>query len=327
LATRFLNTAVQSRDGRNRGRGPRFRKPLCSTGRLGPERAARLEALAGWSWTPKADSWERNFALLEAFAARERHSRVPSKTTALGQWVSVQRGAFRKGQLPAEKIERLEALPGWSWNVISEQWESSFQLLQAFAKREGHARVPPNTTALGRWVSTQRQEYKKGRLSPEQVERLEGVPGWSWNVISEQWQETFAVLERIVARIGTAAQLPKDYVEDGIRIGQWIGTQRVAWKAGSLPAQQVALLEGLSGWSWEPWSERWERNFALLERFVAREGHAHPPSSQVEDGMRLGMWVENQRGARRQRRLPEARAKRLEALPGWFWNARQRTKR
>ena len=35
----------------------------------------------------------------------------------LGQWVQTQRKAYHKGHLPQERIDCLEALPDWVWNV------------------------------------------------------------------------------------------------------------------------------------------------------------------------------------------------------------------
>ena len=40
---------------------------------------------------------------------------------------------------------------------------------------------------------------------------------------------------------------------------------------------------------------QWEKNYALLQRFVEREGHANVPATHVEDGERLGQWLHTQR--------------------------------
>ncbi len=65
----------------------------------------------------------------------------------------------------------------------------------------------------------------------------------------------------------------------------------------------------------------WEFSFGLLQRFAEREGHARVPFKHVEDGYRLGQWVVAQRSLQGERRLSDARAAQLEALPGWAWNA------
>jgi Helicase associated domain len=63
----------------------------------------------------------------------------------------------------------------------------------------------------------------------------------------------------------------------------------------------------------------WEKGFAALCKFSAREGHCCPSPYHVEDTFRLGLWVANQR--RRKSLLPLERERRLDAI-GFIWNPR-----
>ena len=60
----------------------------------------------------------------------------------LGSWVIRQRNNKSKNLLSQDRIERLEALPGWSWDPFTEQWEKAFEQLQSFVNQHGNARVP-----------------------------------------------------------------------------------------------------------------------------------------------------------------------------------------
>jgi Helicase associated domain len=159
------------------------------------DRRQRLEALPGWSWDPFSDQWEEGFAHLKEFSDREGHCRVSATYISdddyrLGQWIGTQRRT--KEGIPSDRRQRLEALTGWSWGVHSDQWEEGFAHLKEFSDREGHCRVSATYSSdddyrLGQWVSVQRRT--KERIPSDRRQRLEALPGWSWDVHSDQWEE------------------------------------------------------------------------------------------------------------------------------------------
>jgi hypothetical protein len=113
------------------------------------------------------------------------------------------------------------------------------------------------------------------------------------------------------------------YLENGFRLGQWVGVQRTTYKTGQLSADRVARLEEVPGWSWNPHRDSWAEGFGYLCRFVQREGHSRVPQTQVEDAYRLGQWVGVQRTTYKTGQLAADRVARLEALPDWRWNTRK----
>jgi hypothetical protein len=113
-------------------------------------------------------------------------------------------------------------------------------------------------------------------------------------------------------------RVPKDYVEDGYRLGAWVCKQRGKYGKGALASDQIRRLGELPGWTLNTKTDQWEEGFGYLLRFVEREGHTRVPANHVEDGCKLGRWVIKQRS--RKGTLGADRIRRLGELPGWTWN-------
>ena len=292
---------------------------------LSADQRASLEALPGWTWNVWSAKWEEGIGHLQEFAEREGHARVPRghKTVngyPLDSWTSTQRK--NHDSLSADQRACLEALPGWAWNVLSEQWEEGIGHLAQFEKREGHTRVPSgyktaNGWPLGRWLSRQREV--RDSISPDRKARLEALPGWTWDVPSALWEEGIGHLGEFAEREGHA-RVPRGYkTASGYLLGSWKANQRS--NQDSMSADRKSRLEALPGWTWDVPSALWEEGIGHLGEFAEREGHTRVPSGhKTASRYPLGNWTGTQR--KNQDTMPPDRKARLEALPGWTWTAK-----
>ncbi len=152
-------------------------------------------------------------------------------------------------------------------------------------------------------------------MDAERVERLQALPGWTWDAYAARWEDGFAHLRMYVAREGDARVLLGFKTSDGYPLGVWVSTQR---GRAATPPERAARLEAVAGWTWDGYADQWEEGIALLQRFIERTGHARVPVTfETTDCFPLGRWVSNRRPERA--RMSAERVTRLEALPGWVW--------
>jgi len=295
-------------------------------GKLSNSRYKLLSAIPGWEWEPNASLetiWDGHFSALLGFANREGHSRVPPRFVEedlrLGQWVGVQRTLYKNGKLPENRVQRLETVPNWSWNLNTTRTDNYRTVIDLFVQREGHARIPrnhiENGTKLGQWAGIQRSNYKKGILSEDDISYFEQLAEWAWDVAyyDGKWDQGFSELLEFV-KVNGHSLVPTSHIQGKYRLGSWITAQRSKRSRGLLAADRIEKLETLPGWAWSKHEHLWQVGLQHMKLFVEREGHARVPQIHIENNFALGHWAHN---LKRRGTTPERRGM-LDDLPGWI---------
>jgi predicted helicase len=132
------------------------------------------------------------------------------------------------------------------------------------------------------------------------------------------WEFFFGLLLSFVERENHAF-VPQFHIENGFKLGVWVGHQRTEFGRGDLAQERIARLEALPGWEWDAFAAKWEEGFGCLLRFAQREHHARVPRHHMEGDYPLGSWVNSQRTFYRKKWLAPERIARLEAIDGWAW--------
>ena len=189
-------------------------------------------------------------------ALRTRQQRLQQCPLSIGQDLVTGHAATISHQ-PASAREtrpsQLEALPGWTWTKVADQWETGFKLLMVYSHREGAARPPAGFVEdggfrLGKWVGRQRDFHDAGRISEERAARLAALPGWTWDGLVHQWETGYEHLATFVREQGHSRVTKRHVASDGYRLGQWIDVQRRAKRGGTLSLERVARLDAQPGW-------------------------------------------------------------------------------
>ena len=108
----------ESPDGYKLGRWVESQR--ASRDKLDDKRKRRLDAIKGWIWEIGDLQWQKEFEYLEEYIAAYGNALVPTRHQSpdgfkLGRWVESQRRLRHK--MNAKRVNRLEALEGWVWQV------------------------------------------------------------------------------------------------------------------------------------------------------------------------------------------------------------------
>jgi len=239
----------------------------------------------------------------------------------LGGWQNAQRGNYKKGNLSPERIKRLEQI-GFTWERLEEQFEKGFQETLLYKERTGNPNAPMNyktheSYQLGKWQGTQRNNYKKGKLSPDRIERLEEI-GFKWDILEEMFEKGFR--ETLLYKESTGNPNATRFYEtpEGFKLGFWQSRQIKKYKKGILSADAMQRLEKI-GFIWERLEEQFETGFQETLIYKERTGNPNAPNLyKTAEGFQLGNWQQERRKNYGKGNLSADRIERLEKI-GFIW--------
>lgn len=176
-----------------------IRATLRGTGRksVTDEQKKMLDELGfeiNWYQEGLDSSWEKHFSLVSEYANLYGIDEIIQSTKyqgkCIGNWVHVQRTAYRDGILSADRYNRLIAI-GLDFAPESSRWEKAFSLAEIYYNEFRNLDVPYDfilhNYRLGRWISNQRQIFNGTRtdmvLTEDQIQRLESI-GMIWKTSS-----------------------------------------------------------------------------------------------------------------------------------------------
>jgi len=261
------------------------------------------------------------YSLLLDYRQENGHCNVPVSHreggVKLGLWVQNTRRQF--GRLSEERTKQLNDA-GFIWDLVAYNWDSGFAALKKYNKEYGDCLVPAkyiaDAFALGFWVGHRRKDYKKGRLTAEQVHTLEGL-GFDWSPGDSSWNNALEMLRRY-KKVHGDCLVPADCVIDGFKLGPWVSRQRSPRTKESLDPKRVAQLNDL-GFIWDALEHHWQTGYQLLVTFKKQNGHCRVPQELIVDNFKLGQWVSKIRVDDSKGKLSSSRKATLEKL-GFTWN-------
>ena len=241
-------------------------------GNLTEQQIARLDSI-GMVWGNRKEiAWQRGFEVAKKYHDTYGNLMVPGKYVdpdgyPLGQWIIKTRQQKLNGRLKEERISQLDEI-GMVWNIFDAKWEKAYALAAAYYEENGNLNIPRSYVTsggerLGLWLASQQWAYPKGKLTGEQVERLNRIGMYWGNRNDRQWNEGYQEAKRYFEVYGNL-NVPINYVSPGgYALGKWIKRQRYARlnpeKSGAvLTEERIAKLDEI-GMRWEKADSRLRR--------------------------------------------------------------------
>ena len=263
---------------------------------------------------------------------------------SMGVWINTQRQFYKNGKLSKERIELLKKI-GMRFknkkNIVN--WEEYYKLAETYFNKYNNLEISrifktldginydENGYNLGTWLVTQRKIYKNKKLSQKKIELLEKI-GMRFenkkNIMG--WEEYYKLAKVYFEKMGDLEISSKfktldgiTYNENGYNLGFWLVTQRKIYKNKKLSQEKIELLEKI-GMRFENkinkigWEEYYKlakvyfeknNNLEILQSFKTLDGITYD-----ENGHKLGVWINTQRKAYKNRELNKERKELLEKI-------------
>ena len=290
-----------------------IRKGKRTFGTLTQQQIERLDGI-GMVWESRSETaWAKGLEAAKHYHQQYGDLQVPSDYKdgngfALGIWVRDVRRRYRSGGLTQDRVAELEAL-GMVWNMVDSRWEYCYAEAAAYYEQHGNLDFPKHYVTesglrLGQWLKNQRASYLEGELADDKAQRLEAI-GMLWESRKDrQWRQAYEAAKHYFQSHGDL-EVPYEYVTpDGLRLGQWVVRQRMAYKGtlsgkGEVNRKELSparkkLLDAI-GMDWRE-EDSWQKHYEDLITYQKEHGTLVVPASyKTADGCWLSRWFYNQR--------------------------------
>ncbi len=253
-------------------------------GHLSEERINKLNSI-NFIWSEVEMIWEKKLKeLIEYIKTHNVHPTKDNGKNSIYKWCSWQKLMYRAGKLPQEKIDKLTSLGmnfDKSRDFISsdESFEINYKIALDLVKYHGVIPTKRNGdfkfNKIGTWVVNQRKKFKEGKLTPEQILKMEQIPNFVWNPVEELW----------LSKYNEYKNNRNNNTQFSVSLSCWVSTQRKYYREKNyriLTQNKIDLLNQIN-FVWEN-EDKWLNNYNEYSTFI----NSNDPTKKLS--LALAQW-------------------------------------
>ena len=332
-------------------------------GTLSEDRIKKLKEIDMIFGIGRQDAWNMMYELTKKYYEHYGNLKIPhsfktingyetdEKGYKLGIWINTQRTNYNKSILSEDKIKKLEEIGMIFENAYEAFWNKMYELAKKYYEHYGDLKIPNKFKTLngyevdekgynlGFWISNQRVKYKNDTLFEDRMKKLEEIGMTFKNINGDTWNKMRELAKKYYKHYGDL-KIPNGFKtkngyeadENGYNLGNWINSQRMNYKKGSLSEYRIKKLEEIGMIFENVNDDSWSKMYELARKYYEHYGDLKIPRSfktvngyEVDEkGYTLGAWINTQRFSYKKGTLSEDKIKKLEEI-GMMWNIRKDT--
>ncbi|MDE6285302.1 MAG: helicase associated domain-containing protein [Bacilli bacterium] len=275
----------------------------------------------GIVWDVAETNWFNNYNIAKEYYNANQHLLIPDTYVidgiAIGRWIGTQRKNYKNKILEDNKIKLLNEI-GMIWDVNVEKWQKMYSYALEYYNKHKNLNIPNkykvNGYDISNWVVKQREKYKKGTLTKEQIKLLEDIE-MNWNPTENLWEEMYDLANKYFKNNGNL-MIPQWYEINNRKLGEWILSQRQLYKNNRLSSDKIEKLNAIK-MNWNPQEQQWQQMFEEAKTYYLENGNLEIPQRYVnENGTKLGVWISNLR--QNKEKLDKSKIEQLDKI-GMVW--------
>ena len=232
----------------------------------------------------------------------------------------------------------VDVLNNMNKEFLPQSWEDSYKLAVSYFNTYGNLNISRKFKTedgisydeygypLGEWLAVQKREYTYGKLSIEQIAKLEKI-NVVWKVV-KTWNEAYLLAKKyyevhknLFINYEFKTIDGSAYSKNGYGLGSWLVNQRRLYRLGKLSKDRIKLLEEI-GIVWNI-IKSFEESYKLCLEYYKMYGTINMTKDYIlEDGYNLGGFVYNQKILKRDGKLSSDRIKLFDDL-GIDWTIKE----